>query len=106
LAVNLWNPQSGKFVRFDDCQLSTGIMIEAKGTGYAAILANGANSFIWGQVEEKMLKQANAQLQAAQGRPIQWYVAENTVADYLRSLFANRKLPISVIYMPAPRWLP
>jgi hypothetical protein len=46
LAVNLWNPWSGKLVHFDDCQLSTGIMIEAKGPGYAAILDNDADSFI------------------------------------------------------------
>ncbi len=46
-------------------------MVDAKGTGYAAILAQGSESFVWGQIEQKMLIQANAQVQAAQGQPIQ-----------------------------------
>jgi hypothetical protein len=106
LAVNLWNPLSGKLVHFDDCQLSTGTMIEAKGTGYAAILAQGADGFIWREVQQKMLNQANAQVQAAQVRPIEWYFAESTVADYVSKLFAYKDIPITVIYMPPPRWTP
>jgi hypothetical protein len=106
LAVNLWNPVSDRFVHFDNCQLSTGVMIEAKGTGYAAILADGETSFVWRRVEEKMVRQANAQIQAAQGRPIEWYFAERTVADYMTKVFANNGLSITIIYMPPLRWAP
>jgi hypothetical protein len=53
-----------------------------------------------------MIRQANLQLQAAQGRPIQWYVAESSVAERIREVFEQRDYPIAVIYMPAPRWTP
>jgi hypothetical protein len=103
LAVNLVNPITGNIVHFDDCQLTTGIMIDAKGTGYAAILAQGSDKFVWTQIEGKMLTQANSQVNAAQGRPIEWYFAESSVADQIRAFFGFQDIPIAVIYMPAPR---
>jgi hypothetical protein len=78
-------------------------MIDAKGTGYAAILAQGPGKFVWDQIQQKMLTQADAQVNAAQGRLIQWYFAEAAVADYMRALFFRNNLPITVIYAPRPR---
>jgi hypothetical protein len=103
LAVNLVNPATGNIVHFDDCQLTTGIMIDAKGTGYAAILAQGSDKFVWTQIQQKMLNQADAQLNAARDRPIEWYFAEEPVADYVRALFYKNDLPITVIYAPRLR---
>jgi hypothetical protein len=103
LAVNLINPLTGNLVHFDDCQLTTGTMIDAKGTGYAAILAQGPGKFVWDQIQQKMLTQADPQVNAAQGRLIQWYFAEAAVADYMRALFFRNNLPITVIYAPRPR---
>ena len=35
----LLNPEEGKLVFYDDCQQKTGMMVEAKGPGYAGILS-------------------------------------------------------------------
>jgi hypothetical protein len=100
LAVSLWNPISGKYVHFDDCRLSDGTMIDAKGTGYLAQLNHGAKTYPWLGIQEKMLKQARAQVQAAQGRSIEWHFAEREVADRMRGLSGQRDIPIVVIYTP------
>jgi hypothetical protein len=103
LAVSLWNPISGKYVHFDDCRLSDGTMIDAKGTGYLAQLSHGAMTYPWLGIEEKMRRQARAQIQAAQGRPIEWHFAEREVADYVRALFEHQEIRIHVIYTPWQR---
>jgi len=97
-----FNPVSGKDVVFDDCQLSDGTMIEAKGDGYLEMLLKGSANMPWMGVEYKMLKQANSQLQAAQGRPIEWYFKARPVADYVRKLLDDKDLRITVIYAPQP----
>lgn len=78
-------------------------MIEAKGTGYARILADGVNSFVWQHVEQKMINHANLQIGAAQGRPIEWYFAESTVADRMREVFEYWDISISITHLPIPR---
>lgn len=102
MAVSLFNPISGKDVMFDDCRLTDGTMIEAKGDGYLEMLLKGSNNMPWIGVQEKLLKQADAQIGAARGRPIEWYFKAQPVADYVRDLFERRDLPITVIYAPQP----
>jgi hypothetical protein len=102
LAVSLFNPLSGKDVVFDDCRLSDGTMIEAKGGGYLEMLQKGSNGMQWLGVQDKLLGQANGQLQAAQGRPIEWYFKAQPVAEYVRELFSHHDLGITVIYAPQP----
>jgi hypothetical protein len=99
LAVNLLNPVSGKYVNFDDCRLSDGTMIDAKGTGYAAMLRN---AIVGASLDLKFIDQATKQLEAAGGRPIEWYFAEQDAATYVRALFAKTGLRISVFYLPPP----
>jgi hypothetical protein len=89
-------------VYFDDCRLSDGTMIDAKGTGYLDMLNDGTKSYPWRGVEERMLKQANAQVAAAGGRPIEWHFAEEEVTNYVREWFEYDGIPITVIYTP---WL-
>jgi len=100
-AVSLFNPVEGKDVHFDDCQRSTGVMIEAKGTGYQAMMEK-KSEYPWAGVEEKLLKQANSQLQAAGARPVVWFVAEKQVANFIRDLFKEENLKITVIWAPPP----
>ncbi|HUI15464.1 MAG TPA: hypothetical protein VL048_18555 [Xanthobacteraceae bacterium] len=78
------NPdQNGELVYFDDCQQSTGMMVEAKGN-YAGVLSfepsRTENSADW-------LKQSAAQLAAAGGRPIRWYFAEPETKAFAEELF-------------------
>ncbi len=77
-------------------------MIEAKGPGYLSMLEKRSD-MPWRGVQNKFLKQANDQIGAAAGRPIEWYIAEKPVADYVSLLFALRDIPITVRYMPVPR---
>jgi hypothetical protein len=77
-------------------------MIEAKGDGYLEMLLKGSENMPWRGVQAKMLKQANAQFGAAQGRPIEWYFKARPVADYVRELFTRRGIRITVIYAPQP----
>jgi len=78
------NPdQNGELVYYDDCQQSTGMMVEAKGN-YAGVLSfepsRTENSADW-------LKQSAAQLAAAGGRPIRWYFAEPETKAFAEELF-------------------
>ncbi len=91
-------------VYFDDCQRTTGILIEAKGKGYLDLLHEGG--FLWSRLLGRMFKQSerpDARI-PAQGRPIEWHFAEKEVADYIRPIFAQRYPGIVVIYTaPATR---
>lgn len=101
LAVRLMNPVTRKYVYFDNCRLTTGDMIDAKGTGYLKMFRE-KGPMPWLGVEADMLDQSKRQLQAAQGRPIEWYVAEKEIADHVRDLLARNHRNIAVIYAPPP----
>jgi hypothetical protein len=80
------NPeQSSAPVYYDDCQQSTGMMVEAKGE-YAGVLAfqpgNDSISADW-------LDQPAAQIAAAGGRPIRWYFAEPETEAFAKKLFES-----------------
>jgi hypothetical protein len=75
-------------------------MIEANGPGYWNKLSQREETFVWQRIEQKMLRQANAQVEATQGRSIEWHFAEREVADYVRAQFQYRDIPISVTHTP------
>lgn len=103
--ISLLNPTTGRTVVFDNCQITTGIMIEAKSTGYADMLEDWREKgrvIPWKPVEWEMLDQAERQLEAAGGRPIEWHFAEKEVTDYIRELFARERPGITVVYTPPP----
>jgi hypothetical protein len=86
-------------VTFDDCEHSTGTMVEIK-DGYAEFLESD-----WGRdlVKRRFLKQAFDQIQAAGTRPVRWYFSQKQVADYARKLFngADNGLEgIQIIFQP------
>lgn len=91
------------WVHFDDCRLADGTMIEAKGTGYLAMLSKGEETQPWKGVEDGLLRQADSQFEAARGRPIEWYVAEPEVAARLREIFFANGIEITVI-VEEPPW--
>jgi RHS repeat-associated protein len=71
-------------VKFDG--LVHNILVEAKGPGYATFVQNG-NFVSWFRGASDLISQAQRQLAAAGGRPIQWYFAEAATADATRALF-------------------
>ena len=93
------DPKRDDYVYFDGCRESDGTMLEAKGTGYLAMMRK-SQSFWDNKIMEDFYEQAGNQIQAAAGRPIEWHFAEKEVADYVRAKFAEKAFPITVIHTP------
>jgi hypothetical protein len=85
-------------VSFDDCEHSTGTMVEIK-DGYAGFLNSD-----WGKVFVAgiFMKQAMDQVQAVGGRPLRWYFSQKAVADYAEKIFDDAGLNIKVKFEPWP----
>jgi hypothetical protein len=75
----------------------TGIMIDAKGTGYADQLRYAGPRQ---GIDARFLNEAVRQVQAAGSRAIEWYLAESVAADHVRSLLRDNGIRIKVIYLP------
>jgi hypothetical protein len=86
----LINPSSGDPVMFDDCQHTTGAMIEAKGPTFTDVLraAEASRSPNW-KVVKDTLNQSERQVRAAGSRPVVWFFADEFAADYFRREFAE-----------------
>jgi hypothetical protein len=81
------NPtKGGMLVYFDDCQHSTGMMVDAKGPEYARLISFPP---IEKSVRDEFLERSLNQVQSAGDRPIRWYFAEAAAADYARQLFRD-----------------
>jgi NADPH-dependent ferric siderophore reductase len=77
-------------------------MVEAKGPGYADLLSKSLHQQEDIGASAKLLEQAGRQVQAAGARPIIWFFAEESAADYVRNLFKDdvRLRQIEVIPYP------
>jgi len=78
----------GKFINYDDCEQTTGSMIEVKDK-YADLLAfpAGAKS-----ATDRFLKQSKEQIDAADAagnRSVRWYFAEPSTAEFAKKLFTD-----------------
>jgi hypothetical protein len=100
--VSLLNPISGNIVFFDDCIQTSGIMVDAKGPGYADLLSQEFQQREDVGASVKLLEQATRQTEAAGARPIIWFFAEESAADYVRKLFERdvRLNQIEVVFYP------
>jgi hypothetical protein len=91
-----------KEVDFDG--FDQGVLLEAKGTGYAKWVDKDLDFVEFFEGRNQMLEQAKRQFKAAQGTPIRWIVAEEKLAGALRKMFKEARLPIEVVHVsPAPR---
>jgi hypothetical protein len=80
------NPeQNNAPVYYDDCQQSTGMMVEAKGE-YAGVLAFQPGN---DSIAADWLDQSAAQIAAAGGRAIRWYFAEPDTEAFAKKLFES-----------------
>jgi hypothetical protein len=103
IGFQLANPElGGKLVYYDDCQHATGMMVEAKGPGYAKLLR-----YEWGKdsLAEQWLDQSARQLAAAGSRRVRWYFAEPEAAEFARDLFSRPgggrdRIEIVVLHYP------
>jgi hypothetical protein len=85
-------------VKFDG--YSDGVLQDAKGPGYANFVTNGEFDD-WYQGQNELASQAERQLSAADGIPITWSVAQQSAAEAIQNLFADRGISgINVVYIP------
>ena len=86
-------------VKFDG--FKDGILLEAKGPGYANFVKDGKFATWWEETGLKgLLEQARRQQTAAQGRRIQWHFAEEEPARLIKELFKKRTINIEVVVTP------
>jgi hypothetical protein len=96
----LMDRSTAKAVEFDDCQQTTGVMIDYKDRYWRMLSDLGLQSFII----QRFWNQAADQVQAAGSRPIRWYFSEKQAADYVRELFRGDPVRgyIDIVYVPMP----
>jgi hypothetical protein len=92
---------AARAVSFDDCEHSTGTMVEIK-DGYAGFLASD-----WGRgfLAEIFLEQATNQILAAGTRRVRWYFSQKQVADYAKEIISRAPAGlqnIEIIFEPWP----
>lgn len=78
---------------------------EAKGSGYSQFIDKDSGEFKpWYRGRQDALDQATRQINAANGEPITWYVAEADAAKTFRNLFAKNGIDqIDVVHRPASK---
>jgi hypothetical protein len=109
LGIRMIKPD-GEPVYFDDCRRRddgvhpAGSLVEAKGYGFSEHM-NSDNAYPWFGMLQDMLDQSASQIAAAGGRPIEWYFAEEDVANYMSGVFARLRPGITVHYLQAPPWV-
>ena len=92
-------PGPRDFVDFDGFR--DGFLLEAKGPGYHALLQKMYGKD-WFNGVKQMLEQAERQVRASKGVPIQWHFAEQEVTDLLRTAFRKEGLrPIKISHTPS-----
>lgn len=96
-------PDVGYTVRgtkFDGFDQASGILLDAKGPGYATFVRNGQFEAWFGGADD-LVAQAQRQLRAANGTPIRWHFAEDAAADATRRLLQSRGiLSIDIVFTP------
>jgi hypothetical protein len=97
----LQNPSTGKPVEFDDCQQTTGIVLDYKHRYWHLLTNLKIQEFII----EQLWDQALDQVRASGSRHVRWYIAERKTADFVRDLFRDDpkgRGKIEIIYAPMP----
>ncbi|NNB99047.1 hypothetical protein HI113_34645 [Corallococcus exiguus] len=84
-------------VDFDGYDLVDDLLLEAKGEGYAKFIKDDMTLKEFFKGFDKVLAQAERQVNAAGGRRIRWIVAEERFAELLRAAFQQNKVPIEVV---------
>jgi hypothetical protein len=87
-----------KYVKFDG--FNEGVLIETKSTGFAQWITKKLEFLGNFQGRDQMLEQAMRQVEAANGTPVRWVVAEEKLAGALRKMFTAAELPIEVLHAP------
>lgn len=84
-------------VKFDGFDTARGVLLDAKGPGYATFVRDGQFR-PWYNGADSMAAQAQRQLGAAGGTPIEWHFAEEAAANATRNLFQSRGIEGILIF--------
>jgi hypothetical protein len=99
----LSNPYDfGNLVFYDDCQHSTGTMVEAKGPGYAEMLKY---EILKDSLTQEWLAESGRQVDSSHGRPIRWYFADIRAALFAQGIFmasGKGRENIAIVWLPWP----
>jgi|SRR5579875_585343 len=89
-------------VKFDGYDAGRGVLLDAKGLGYARFVDNASGIFkSWWRGSNGLLDEAQRQITAANGIPIEWHVAEEQAYNAISSLLnGNGIQTIQVIFTP------
>ena len=91
--------QGDEEVDFDG--FDQGVLLEAKGTGYAQWVTNKLDFLPNFKGAPRLLDQAQRQFRAARGTPVRWIVAEEKLVGTLKKMFKAADLEeIEVIHVP------
>ncbi|WP_342376178.1 restriction endonuclease fold toxin 5 domain-containing protein [Myxococcus stipitatus] len=86
-------------VKFDG--FKEGVLLEAKGPGYAKFIPDAVENGGWYQGFRKIVLQAERQLDVANGTPVCWHFAEREAAEFVREILRNEGLGrIRVVFTP------
>ncbi|MGF1661760.1 MAG: Tox-REase-5 domain-containing protein [Kineosporiaceae bacterium] len=78
-------------IKFDGV-LPDGTLVEAKGPGYAAFLTDQGTWQDFFRGQGALVDQAERQVTAAGGRPVEWHVAEKEAAEAIEELLRGAKV--------------
>lgn len=81
-----FNPTTGNFIIFDDCQKRSGFLFDAKGTTYDELLTSKYKPLRNGTLTD-LFDTADRQIAASEGRPIYWVFAEENAANVAEQAF-------------------
>jgi len=84
-------------VKFDG--IDNGVLVDAK-HGYENFVKNGEFVDWWAKGLSDIINQAERQVRAADGFPIQWRFSHKEVADAFRKRFKNDGIEIEVMHVP------
>ncbi len=85
-------------VRFDGCRESDGTMLEAKGEGFEWAMTSPTSFIKNYEGVDKIMNQAQNQSIAAGDRMVEWYFAEEPIAEYFRNRFATANISNIVVF--------
>jgi hypothetical protein len=93
--------RNGEKADFDGRDPVTGVLLETKGQGYDRHFDAKLEPKPYFKGAKRLVRQAQRQLEVANGIPIRWHVAEPRMVDILKKLLKENGITkIDVVYTP------
>ena len=90
-------------VKFDALDVARKVLVDAKGPGYASFVEKKSGEFYgWFKGRQTLLDQANRQLKAAGGVPVEWVFAEESAMKATQKLFQQYPYLTGIRFRLAP----